>query len=109
MKKNVFTFTLVVTFFLALTACSGGNIAAGKQKSATCAPCHGPGGNSTSPQFPRLAGQYEDYIVKALTDYKSGARKNPIMSGMAASLSADDIANLAAYYSSQSSGLYVKE
>lgn len=77
------------------------SVAAGKQKSQVCAACHGVDGNSTSSQFPRLAGQYPDYIVKALTDYKSGARKNPIMSGFAAQLSPADMEDLAAYFSSQ--------
>jgi cytochrome c553 len=109
MKKNLFNAATVLAAVFVLSACSGGNPEAGKQKAATCAACHGADGNSTNPQFPRLAGQYEDYIVKALTDYKSGARKNPIMSGMAANLSAVDIADLAAYFSSQSKGLWVKK
>ena len=50
--------------------------------------------------YPVLAGQYEDYLLRALTDYKSGARKNAIMAGMAAALTKEEIANLAAYYSS---------
>ncbi len=75
--------------------------AAGKQKSQVCAACHGPDGNSQSPDFPRLAGQNYDYLVKALQDYKSGARKNPIMAPMAANLSPRDMEDLAAYFSSQ--------
>ena len=53
------------------------------------------------PEYPNLAGQHEDYIRQALRAYKSGARKNPIMSGMAAPLTAQDIQELAKYYSSQ--------
>lgn len=86
---------------------AAGDAAAGKQKSAVCAACHGADGNSTSPEFPRLAGQHPDYLLKALTDYKSGARKNAIMNGFAASLSSQDMQDLAAYFSRQK-GLYTK-
>ncbi|MDQ2696104.1 MAG: c-type cytochrome [Pseudomonadota bacterium] len=82
-------------------AAPGGDPAAGRQKSAPCQACHGPDGNSPTPDFPRLAGQYADYLRQALADYKSGARKNPIMSGMMAGLSDRDIADLAAFYASQ--------
>ncbi len=84
-----------------------GNAAAGKTKSATCAACHGPDGNGNIPLYPRLAGQHEDYLHKALQDYKSGARQNAVMKGMATPLSAQDIADLAAYFASQSKGLVV--
>ena len=83
------------------TAAAAGDIAAGKEKSALCVSCHGADGNSTDPQFPRLAGQHANYLERALLDYRSGARKNPIMAGFAGGLTDDDIANLAAYYSSQ--------
>jgi cytochrome c553 len=85
-----------------------GNADAGKQKSAVCAACHGADGNSVAPDFPRLAGQQPDYLAKALHDYKSGARKNAIMAPQAANLSSQDIADLAAYFSSQQ-GLFVKK
>ncbi len=83
------------------------NPVAGKEKSKTCAACHGPDGNSTAPDFPRLAGQNQDYLVKALSDYKAGDRKNAIMAPQAANLSKRDIDDLAAYFSRQS-GLVVK-
>lgn len=86
---------------------AGGDAATGKQKSAACAACHGADGNSAAPDFPRTAGQQPDYIVKALSDYKSGARKDPIMGAMAAALSRQDMEDLAAYFSSQT-GLVVK-
>jgi cytochrome c553 len=82
------------------------NPEAGQEKSVVCQSCHGPDGNSTDPQFPRLAGQYEDYLARALSDYKSGVRRNPIMSGFAAALSEQDIADLAAYYARQKKGVY---
>lgn len=82
-----------------------GDSAAGQQKSQPCQACHGENGNSPDPNFPRLAGQYEDYLRKALHDYKSGARKNAIMSSMAAPLSDTDIADLSAYFASQERAL----
>ena len=86
---------------LASGSALAGDPAAGQAKSKTCAACHGADGNSATPDFPRLAGQYADYLVKAMKDYKSGARKNAIMAPQAANLSARDIEDLAAYYSRQ--------
>lgn len=80
-----------------------GDAAAGKKNSnlETCAACHGSDGNSKDRNNPRLGGQYEDYLIKALKDYKTGARKNPVMQGIAQGLSDQDIGELAAYYASQ--------
>lgn len=83
------------------TAQAAGDAAAGKNKSALCASCHGADGNSMVPTFPKLAGQHASYIAKQLADFKSGARKDPTMSGMAMPLSDQDMADLAAYYASQ--------
>jgi cytochrome c553 len=80
---------------------AGGDPDAGKSISTTCAACHGADGNSVIPANPRLAGQHADYLVQALKDYKSGARSNPIMMGMVAPLSEQDIRDLAAYFASQ--------
>jgi cytochrome c553 len=72
-----------------------------------CAACHGPEGNKpTAPENPILAGQHQDYLAKALKDYKSGKRNNPIMKGFAATLSTQDIENLAAWFASQKSSLH---
>ena len=76
------------------------NAGAAKAKEV-CAACHGMDGNSPQPDYPKLAGQYSDFLAKALRDYKSGARKNPVMQGFAAALSRQDIDNLSAYYASQ--------
>jgi cytochrome c553 len=85
------------------------NLDAGKAKAKEiCAACHGENGNSATPDYPRLAGQHRDYLAKALRDYKSGARKNPIMSGFAGALTSDDVDNLAAYYASQPPALSTK-
>ena len=80
-----------------------GNAASGKAKAEqVCAACHGPDGNKPSaPDQPVLAGQYYDYLVRALTDYKNGRRTNPIMKGFAAQLSKQDIEDVAAWFSSQ--------
>lgn len=78
-----------------------GDAAAGQQKVGTCAACHGPDGNSANPIWPKLAEQHADYLVKQLMDFKSGARKDPTMTGMAATLSDQDVVNVAAYFSSQ--------
>lgn len=86
-----------------------GNPAAGKQKVTACVACHGEDGNGNVenpvPMYPRLAGQHEDYLRKALREYKSGKRKNAIMNGMAAPLTEQDQADLAAYFASQEKGL----
>lgn len=77
------------------------NPEAGKEKSRTCAACHGTEGNSAAADFPRLAGQHYDYLVKTLNDYKSGVRKNAIMAPQVANLNQRDFQDLAAYYSQQ--------
>ena len=83
-----------------------GDPAAGKAKTAMCAGCHGIGGYKTVfPEVyhvPKLGGQQAAYIVKALQAYKSGDRSHPSMRGIAASLSDRDMADLAAYYASDS-------
>lgn len=85
------------------------DLAAGQAKAKEiCQACHGLDGNSQTPDYPRLAGQYPDYLAKALRDYQAGRRKNPIMAGMAASLTPQDIDNLAAYYAAQPAVLSVK-
>lgn len=78
------------------------DLAAGKKiADATCAACHGQDGKSpVDLSYPKLAGQHADYLEKALNDYKSGARKNPIMGGMAKPLSKADIQNVSAYFES---------
>jgi cytochrome c553 len=86
-------------------ASAKGDAEAGKTKAAPCAACHGPDGNAgIDPQYPRLAGQYRDYIAQALHEYKKGDRKNPIMAGFAATLSEQDIADLAEYFSTLPGG-----
>jgi len=84
------------------SAADAANLGAGQAKAKeVCAACHGENGNSATPDYPRLAGQHPDYLAKALRDYKSGLRKNPIMAGFAGALSTPDIENLSAYYAAQ--------
>lgn len=78
-----------------------GDPEAGKAKSAVCAGCHGVDGNSQIPTNPRIAGQYEDYLVFSLTSYRDGQRQNAIMSGIASALSDEDIEDLSAWFASQ--------
>lgn len=93
---------------LSLGTAYAASLEAGKQKSAVCQSCHGEGGNSANGQFPRLAGQYPDYLVQALLDYQNGARKNPIMAPFAQNLTRTDMEDLAAYFASSTNGLIVK-
>ncbi|MEL0225033.1 MAG: c-type cytochrome [Gammaproteobacteria bacterium] len=82
---------------------AAGDAAAGKAKAAACAGCHGQNGKAMVPNYPSLAGQNAAYIEGALKAYKTQERKGyqaAIMYGMAAALSDQDMANLAAYYSS---------
>jgi len=83
----------------------GGGSAGGREKAAICTACHGATGLSPSGNWPNLAGQHEDYMVRALRQYRSGERKDPVMAGQAVNLSDEDIADLAAYYAAQS-GLF---
>ena len=87
-------------FMLIAAPAMAGDAAAGKAKSATCTACHGAEGVSVNPMWPNLAGQKDMYLAKQMKDFRDGNRKDPVMAPMAMSLSDEDIANLAAYYSS---------
>ena len=104
--RTIFFLAMVLT--LAGTAQARGNAESGKAKAAqVCAACHGPEGNKPSaPDQPVIAGQYYDYLVQALSDYKSGKRNNPIMKAFAEPLSKKDMEDLAAWFSSQRSALH---
>ena len=104
--KNLLALVLAAGF--CAQAHAAGDAASGKQKAQACAACHGADGNTPAgPDFPRLAGQHYDYLLKAMRDYKSGARKNPIMSGQVTALSAQDMADLAAYFAGLKGTLHV--
>lgn len=78
-----------------------GNADAGAKTAAVCAACHGQDGNSTVATFPKLAGQHATYIYEQLKEFKSGKRQNPVMQGMAAGLSEQNMKDVAVYYSQQ--------
>jgi cytochrome c553 len=89
-----------------LTASKNDVPAASRPKaSETCLACHGTNGVGITPDYPTIAGQHRDYLERALHDYKKGGRKNAIMGGMAATLTNDDIAALAAFYAGQTPAL----
>lgn len=79
-----------------------GNPIAGKEKSQLCQGCHGEEGISLEPLIPNLAGQYGKYIIKQIHDYQTGARKHQIMNAMAKTVSDSELADIAAYFTSQS-------
>jgi cytochrome c553 len=82
---------------MAVAQAGDANAAKGKAETL-CAGCHGPDGISTNPIWPNLAGQKEQYLAKALADYKAGKRTDPTMAPLAKMLGDDEIQNLAAYY-----------
>ena len=93
---------IIAAAFVVASSAHAADLAAGQAKAKeVCQACHGLDGNSQTPDYPKLAGQYPDYLAKALRDYKAGTRKNPIMAGFAGALTAKDIDNLAAYYAAQ--------
>lgn len=92
---------LFIAAALAASAAHAADPIAGREKAKACAACHGENGISQAADFPILAGQHNDYLVRAMNDYKSGARKNAIMAPQSANLSKRDIEDLAAFYSSQ--------
>jgi cytochrome c553 len=104
MKAIAFMFAAALAF----NAHAGGDAAKGQKKAGeVCAACHGADcAKPSAPDQPVLAGQYYDYLVQALSDYKVGRRTNPIMKGFAAQLSKQDIEDVAAWFSSQKSPLH---
>jgi cytochrome c553 len=101
--KNWFPVTTLVILIGAVNVsmAAGGDPAAGKEKSGTCAGCHGSDGNSMNPEWPKLAGQNPEYIVKQLEYFQDGERESPVMAPMAMGLSEQDRQDLAAYFASQ--------
>jgi cytochrome c553 len=92
------------------SALAADNAAIEQKAKSICAACHGPDGNTpTGPDFPKIGGQYYDYLLHTLKAYKSGTRKNPIMSAQAQTLSEEEIEGLAAYFSSQPGPLITKQ
>ncbi len=107
MKKIILLLSLTLSMFNIAIAADG-NAAAGKDKSAMCAACHGADGNSLVPMYPKLASLNANYIAKQLADFKAAAtsggktgRNDPIMGGMVMTLSEQDMADLGAFFASQ--------
>lgn len=103
--KNLLKLAVAGTIFLGAHAVAedsaiAGDAKAGAAKAPMCAGCHGVDGNSVNDAFPSLAGRSAGYLTKQLHDFKDGVRIDPTMNGMAATLTPADIANLAAYFSS---------
>ncbi len=86
---------------------SAQNVQRGAELSKPCAACHGADGNSAAPNFPRIAGQHEDYLLHSLRAYRNGTRKNAIMASQIGSLSEQDFRDLAAFYARQKGSLGV--
>ena len=105
MMKSCFSHLVLITSLLIpLALKAADDVNAGQEKSQSCVACHGPDGNSINPIWPKIAGQYDGYLIKQLKDFRQGekgTRFDPTMYGMVAGLSDQDIANLAAYYASQ--------
>lgn len=100
----------LVTMVFATLVGLGGNVlaadvSAGKSVSATCAACHGVDGNAPSDLFPKLAGQHAEYLEKQILDFQNGARENAMMAPMVAALSAEQVADVSAYFAAQKTTL----
>lgn len=91
----------MLTFGLIGAAHAAGDATAGKAKAEACAACHGADGNSPAPNFPKLAGQGERYLLKQMQEIKSGSRAAPLMAGQLDNQSEQDMADIAAYFSAQ--------
>jgi len=99
MNRTLSLIALAGMLALSVAAQASGNVQNGEKLAKECAQCHGADGNPTDPQYPRLAGQYRNYLEHALTEYKNGSRKNAIMALPVQSLSKQDIVDLSTYYS----------
>nr|WP_067299062.1 c-type cytochrome [Marinobacterium profundum] len=98
---NKLLISLLVTFGISGVAQAAGDAAAGKANTAMCAACHSADGNSAVPNFPKLAGQNEAYLLKQLKDIKAGSRQVVEMTGLLGGYSDQDLADISAYFASQ--------
>ncbi len=80
---------------------TAGDVTRGQTKAGTCSACHGADGNAADPQYPKLAGQHELYIARHLALFQNGNRENPVMMGMAAAMTPQDMRDVGAYFASQ--------
>ncbi|WP_085300532.1 c-type cytochrome [Cognaticolwellia mytili] len=96
--KQILTSIILTLLSINIAVAASGDADAGKVKAAACAACHGSNGIGSTDTYPNLAGQHSDYIVKQLKAFKAGDRKDPLMGSMAAPLSEQDMADVAAYF-----------
>lgn len=101
--KHLMQVAVTLLLLITIPAFAAGDAADGQAKSAICAACHGPDGNSVVPNWPKIAGQHEAYLVRQLNLIQSGARSVPEMVGIVAGMSEQDFINIAAYFSTQTS------
>ena len=101
MRKIWLISIATTTLILSGAASAAGDAAAGEAKSAVCMACHGPGGNSLVPTWPKLAGQHPEYLYKQLMDFKMQNRVNEQMSPQVLALNEQDFVDLAAYFAAQ--------
>lgn len=101
MKMKKLLVSLLVSASVSGFAMAEGDPEKGESQAASCFGCHGMDGNSTAPSFPKLAGQSETYLVKQLSDIKSGRRESAVMAGFAAGLTPEMMANISAFYASK--------
>ena len=109
MKNIKITLALSLFTLMPAIAFSAGDAEEGKNKSAVCHACHGANGIAVQPIYPNLAGQHQDYLIKTLEGFRDGSRANAIMSGFASTLSDKDIADISAWYASQSGLTEIKD
>ena len=101
--KQLLQFAICLSLLISLPVVAAGDADAGQAKSAICAACHGADGNSIVPNWPKIAGQHGSYLERQLSLIKSGARPVPEMAGIVMGLSDQDMANISAYFSAQTS------
>lgn len=99
--KHFLQFAISLSMLFSLPVLALGDADAGKSKAAICAACHSADGNSIVPNWPKIAGQHSQYLERQVTLIKSGSRPVPEMAGIVIGLSEQDIADIAAYFSSQ--------
>jgi cytochrome c553 len=100
MKRLWILAATILGAFTGNSVLAAGSVETGATKAIVCQACHGANGNSANPEWPSLAGIGADYIVEQLKNFKDGKRNNPVMMPNAANLSADDMADLGAYFDS---------
>jgi len=101
--KQFLQFASCLSLLISLPVFAAGDADAGQAKSAICAACHGADGNSIVPNWPKIAGQHANYLERQLGLIKTGDRPVPEMAGIVMGLSDQDMANISAYFSSQTS------